>query len=205
MHRLFELCLLALTLTGLYFVWQSGQQRSAARAEYERLVRLTGDLPITDVSKIHALALETGESLHFAWRVYLPPNCRIMVKHNGGSSSLFRSNPQHLIARVRFREQPPGRLQVYTRLDADRSTAATGYRRKWCVHDARQRRPQAMLRRTEIRNGPQAGRSAEAARTAPGGRLANPVARRRGPEGSSHVVGFLCRHSASANFSVYGG
>lgn len=126
MHRLFELCLLALTLTGLYFVWQSGQQGSAARAEYERLVRLTGDLPITDASKIHVLALETGESLHFAWRVYLPPNCRIMVKHNGGSSSSFQSNPQHLIARVRFREQPPGRLQVYTRFSGGSSQMGFG-------------------------------------------------------------------------------
>lgn len=115
MHRLFELGLWALTLTGLYFVWQSGLQRSAARAECERLVRLTGDLALTDPNKIHVLALETGDSLHFAWRIYLPPNCHIMVRQGGGSSTSYHTDPQHFIARVRIREQPPGQLQVYTR------------------------------------------------------------------------------------------
>ena len=113
MHRLLELCLVALTLTGLYFVWQSGRQRSASRGEYERLVRLTGDLPVTDPQKIHVLALDTGESLHYAWRVYLPPQSQIRVWRLTGSSSSSQSDPEHLIARVRIREEPLGQLHIY--------------------------------------------------------------------------------------------
>jgi hypothetical protein len=114
-QRFIELSLLALTLTGLYLVWQTGQERAAARAEYERLSRLTGDLPLTDPNKVHVLALETGESLHFAWRVYLPPNRHFTARYHGGASSSLQATPQQFIARVRFREQPAGRMQIYTK------------------------------------------------------------------------------------------
>jgi hypothetical protein len=124
--RLVQLSLVALTLVGLVMVWQSGHQRSAARAEYERLARLTGDLKISDPQKVHVLALETGEPLHFAWRVYLPPNCRTTVRYEGGGSTSNYSQPQNIIARVRFREHPPGRLQVYTKFAGSSSQSGFG-------------------------------------------------------------------------------
>jgi hypothetical protein len=126
MHRFLDLCLLAFTLTGLYFVWQSGHQRSASRVEYERLVVLTGDLPVSESDKVHILALETGENLHFAWRIYLPAKYRLLVRHDSGSSSSYHSDPQHLIARVRFREDPAGRLQIYTRFAGGSSQMGLG-------------------------------------------------------------------------------
>jgi hypothetical protein len=126
MRRFFQLCLLGFILTGMFLAWRTGQQRSAARSEYERLARLTGDLSLTDPNQLHVLALETGEPLHFAWRIYLPPRCRITVKHDGGSSSSGYSDAQHLIARVRFREHPPGRLQIYTRFGGGSSQMGFG-------------------------------------------------------------------------------
>lgn len=113
--KLLKLCLFATTLIGLFFVWQTGQKRQAARLEYDRLVRLTGDLSLTDPDKVHILALETQEPLHFAWRIYLPPRTRLKFRHPGGSGSSTAFDAEHLIARVRFREHPPGRLLMYTR------------------------------------------------------------------------------------------
>jgi hypothetical protein len=113
MHRALELSLLMLMLAGFFLVWQSGQERSAARLEYDRIVRITGELPLKDPNKVHILALETGESLHFAWRVYLPPRYHVHLRHSSGSSSSYHSDAQHLIARVRIREGPGGRLQIY--------------------------------------------------------------------------------------------
>jgi hypothetical protein len=115
MSRLIDLCLVAAALTGLFFVWQTGQKRQATRLEYERLVRLTGDLAVTDSSKVHVLALDTGEPLHFAWRIYLPKGSLLKFRHPGGSGSSSSRDGEHLIARVRFREDKDGQLQVYKR------------------------------------------------------------------------------------------
>ena len=114
MRWLLQLCLVAIIMVGLVLAWRSGQQRTATRAEYDRLVRLTGDLPLTDPAKIHVLALETGEDLHFAWRIYLPANCHFVIGHtSGGFSSSSSSDPRQFIARVRVRENAEGRLQIF--------------------------------------------------------------------------------------------
>jgi hypothetical protein len=116
MRWLLQLCLVAIIVVGLVFAWSTGRKRTAARAEYDRLVRLTGDLPLSDPAKIHVLALETGEDLHFAWRIYLPPNCHFVIRHtSGGFSSSSHSEPQQFIARVRVREDAQGRLQIFTK------------------------------------------------------------------------------------------
>ena len=127
MRGLLQVWLVASILVGLVFAWRTGQKRTAARAEYDRLVRLTGDLPLTDPAKIHVLALETGEDLHFAWRIYLPPNCRFVVRHSsGGMSTSSRSDAQQFIARVRVREDADGRLQCFTKFSGGSSQSGLG-------------------------------------------------------------------------------
>ena len=85
--RAFDLILLLVALSGGLLALQNGRQLRQLRAEYERLSTITGDLPISDASKVHVRALETGERLHFAWRVYLPANYRAVVSNASGSSS----------------------------------------------------------------------------------------------------------------------
>jgi hypothetical protein len=127
MRKLLQVALVVVILVGLVFAWRTGQKRGEAQGEYDRLVRLTGDMPITDPNKIHVLALETDESLHFAWRIYLPPNCRFVVRHNsGGSSMSSHTEPQQFLARIRFREQADGRLQVFTKFHGGSSQSGFG-------------------------------------------------------------------------------
>lgn len=125
-HRALDLVLLLVALVGGFFALQNGRQLRQLRAEYERLSKITGDLPISDAAKVHVRALETGERLHFAWRVYLPPNYRVVVWNSSGSSSSWRSDSCQFIARVRFREDEQGRLQAYTRFSGSSSCMKLG-------------------------------------------------------------------------------
>lgn len=125
-HRALDLILLLVALVGGFLALQNGRQLRQVRAEYERLSKITGDLPISDASKVHVRALETGERLHFAWRVYLPLNYRAILRHNSGSSSSWRSDPYQFIARVRFREDEQGRLQAYTCFSGSSSCMGLG-------------------------------------------------------------------------------
>ncbi len=125
-HRLLDLILLIAALIGGYFAWQTGQERSRLEGQYERLSRKTGDLRITDPLRVHVLALDTGDPLHFAWRVYLPANYQANLQRTGGSSSSWSSDPQEFIARVRFLEDEQGVLNVYTSFKGGSSRASVG-------------------------------------------------------------------------------
>ena len=104
MQRWFNRILTASVLLGGLLAWQSGQERTRLQAEYRRLTAITGELAIDDPAKLSIRAIDTGEPLRFAWRVYVPPNYLQVVKRSTGSSSRSSSSsPQQLIARVRFR------------------------------------------------------------------------------------------------------
>jgi hypothetical protein len=125
----FDVVLLAVTIVGGYFAWQTGRERSRLAEKYDRLVQVTGDLPVADASKVYVRALDTGEPMHFAWRVYVPPNYQQIWKSNhGGSSTSSSSSSSEFITRVRFREGDQGRLDVYTHFSggSSRSTLADG-------------------------------------------------------------------------------
>ena len=102
-------------VVGVVFVWQSASERSRLQAEHGRLKRLTGELIPTDPTKIYVRAIDTADPLHFAWRVYFPPNYPLNVRHTrGGSSSGWNSEAVHAIFRVRLREVD-GRWAAYHR------------------------------------------------------------------------------------------
>ena len=95
---------------------QAGKEHQRLRTEYERLAKKVGDLPIEDPSKVYVLALETDEKLHFAWRIYLPPNVKLRWQtSDGGRSWSSYRDAREFIARVRFREDENGQLIVFTK------------------------------------------------------------------------------------------
>lgn len=121
------LLLLVLCLGGL-LAWRADRERGRLQREHLRLAGMTGDLPIADPSKVYVRALETGDRLHFAWRVYLPPNYSQILKTKSGDlqSSSWSSGPSQFIARVRIREDKQGVLQIYTRFAGGSSTMRLG-------------------------------------------------------------------------------
>jgi hypothetical protein len=113
-HKAFDGFLLVVVLIGGVLAWQTAWERGRLLRHYERLVQLTGDLPITDASKVHVRALETGEPMHFAWRVYIPANSKqTTIKLAGGGLNFWLNGSSEFIARVRFRPDQEGQMEVY--------------------------------------------------------------------------------------------
>lgn len=117
MRRIVNLLLIAAILVGGFLAWRSGAERARLRAEYVRLVSLAGDLQVTDSTKLHFLAIETGDPLHFAWRVYFPP--RYSPRWTGSFYPLFDrymhmgSAGAQSVIRVRFCENRAESLEVF--------------------------------------------------------------------------------------------
>jgi hypothetical protein len=104
-RRLFDLLLLILLLVGGYQAWSTGRERSRLQDEFHRLVMATGDFTVGDPTKIHILAIPTGEPLHFAWRIYLPPNHTFVKFRNRMWAGTDQgTKPVEFIGRVRFIE-----------------------------------------------------------------------------------------------------
>jgi hypothetical protein len=114
-HKIHDLILLVVVVLGGIFVAITWRLQSGLQTEYDRLALLTGELPVQDSSKVHVKAIDTHNPLHFAWRIYLPPKYRLIVKDScGGQSNSSRSDSCDFVARVRFRENEQGLLSLYT-------------------------------------------------------------------------------------------
>lgn len=117
--------LIAVIAVGGVMAFGSGRERARLEARATRLAAVAGDLPVADPAKLYIVALETGEPLHFAWRIHIPPNYTIKSASNVGSSSTgWRSDPAEFIARVRFRENADGQLDVYQRFEGSSSRSS---------------------------------------------------------------------------------
>jgi hypothetical protein len=129
-HKLLDAVLLLIALVGGVLVWQTGREQSRLQAKIDWLTRTTGDFSITDPSRIHVVALATGEPLHFAWRVYLPANYELVERGtSAGPVSASPTGPKpsrELILRVRFREDAKGRLNLYQTYEDERTRATFG-------------------------------------------------------------------------------
>jgi hypothetical protein len=111
------LLLIALVL-GVILAVMTGLQRSSREAEFRRLAKEIGDLTIEDGSKVHVLALETGEPLDFAWRVYVPTDFSTRIGFGGqmfDSGYSGNQDPVDFIVRARFRKSADGSLDIFVK------------------------------------------------------------------------------------------
>jgi hypothetical protein len=114
--RPLEIVLLLIVVVGGGLAWQTGWERARLTRERDRLAKLTGDMTITDPAMLHIRAIETGTPLDFAWRIYVPPNFQLIRTENAGVKGSSRSSAANdFVARVRFRRDDQGFLQVFTR------------------------------------------------------------------------------------------
>ncbi len=68
-RKMFDRFLLRVVLAEGVVAWQTGRERIRLTERHSQLVRVTGDFPIIDPTRVRVRALDTGEPLHFAWRV----------------------------------------------------------------------------------------------------------------------------------------
>ncbi len=126
-QRVLDWFLLVVVLWGGFLAWQSGRERSRLTQLHARLARKTGDLLIADPTMVNLQALATGEPLHFAWRVYFPPNYKQTLSGSTGGFGVSSSGqPSEFIARVRLRQDDQGVLQVYTHFANGSSRSSIG-------------------------------------------------------------------------------
>lgn len=115
MQRNLEIVLVIATLVGGVFLWRSAQQHAELTREYQRLAAKVGRLPVKDQTKVHILAMDTGDPQHFAWRAYFPANYHYSYTCSSGGGSGSSGEPWEGILRVRFREID-GQNYLYYRL-----------------------------------------------------------------------------------------
>lgn len=116
-HRLFDGFLVLAIVSGGILAWQTGRERSRLQGDFDRLFRVTGELPVADPTQLYVLALGSRDPMDHVWRIYLPANYRENLHHSlmgmRGSSSGWSSSSHEFIARVRFREDENGVLGVF--------------------------------------------------------------------------------------------
>ena len=106
--------LIAAVIGGV-LAYRAGTERQHLLAERTRLVKKVGSMAIGDRSKLHVRAIETGDELHFAWRVYVPAGFKVRWEYsNGGYSVSHSSIASEFVARVRLREEERRRLYVFS-------------------------------------------------------------------------------------------
>jgi hypothetical protein len=112
-RRIVEGSLIVVVLIGGTLAWYTGRERGRLTQHYERLVLMVGDPPMKDASKVHVLALDTGDPRHFAWRVYLPPPYNLTFNDRSGSLWTTSIGSPESIFRVRFRQDAQGDMELY--------------------------------------------------------------------------------------------
>jgi hypothetical protein len=129
-RNVLDLALLIVFVAGSGLAWQAGRERARLKAHFDRLVAAAGELPADDPTMVYLKALDTGDPLHFAWRVHVPANTNLEVRSKTGSGwsggSWSSSAPEDFIARVRFREDEQGGVAVYTKLANSSSRSNLG-------------------------------------------------------------------------------
>jgi hypothetical protein len=105
--------LLIAAVIGAVLAYRVARQHQELSSEHRRLEALVGSLPIEDPTKIHVRAINTGEELHFAWRIYAPAGARVKWQYDSGSGTSMNSEPSQAIARVRLRQQEDGSVHVF--------------------------------------------------------------------------------------------
>jgi len=110
-----DLLLVAVIAVGGVFAWKTGRERERLTARYDRLAAITGDLKLTDPAKVHFQALETGDPMHFAWRIYYPPKCNPLIAGDDYDGGWWSKEPTESIGHVRFHGTERGDLDSYVR------------------------------------------------------------------------------------------
>lgn len=108
--RLINLALAIVAVCGGVMAIKQQRQIAQIQGEHQRLETIAGVMPISDEYKIHVLAIDTGDPLHFLWRVYLPAKTDMRWRlqtafgSSGSNSHSGRQEPQQFYARVRLRK-----------------------------------------------------------------------------------------------------
>jgi hypothetical protein len=127
-----DFLLIVLTAVGALKSCESSRTLATLQRRYSRTVELIGELPISDTSKVHILALPQDNPLHFAWRIYVPENrqCNVQTTHHsGGSSGSMGSSSKgtrEFLFQASIHGLDEGRISFFKKYDAGSSQSGLG-------------------------------------------------------------------------------
>lgn len=110
-RRLFDCILLLITLAGVVPAWLTSIEVRRLTREHERFERMSQSLVVTDPSKVHLIAIDTGDPYHFAWRVFTPANYQMSLSSIG---SFIQTKQGESLAQVRFIRNHYGQICIST-------------------------------------------------------------------------------------------
>ncbi len=120
--RYVDTALVLVAVVGGVLTWQAARQRSGLERESARLSRSLGDLPTGDASRVRIAVVETGDPMHFLWRLAVPKGTSQSIKVlHGDQNSAGVGIYEDGLFRVRFRENGQGNLELYTQTSSGAS------------------------------------------------------------------------------------
>lgn len=127
--RLINLTLLLLAAVGFLFTFRARSELRTVRGEHDRLAAQFGTLDVEDPEKYYVVRIDTGDPMHFAWRIYRPDKLRMETRAtsmSGSSRARSSSGPAgEEIVRVRFRIDEWG-MRVFSKRQGSSSTFGLG-------------------------------------------------------------------------------
>lgn len=125
MQRIIEIVLIVIIAIGGAFLFPTLMKLYGMQREYNHLAQKMASLGVTDHTKVHIRAIDTGEPLHFAWQAYFPANYSFAYTTKSGNGSKASGAPVHTILRVRLREVD-GHLMIDKRFGGGTSRTTSG-------------------------------------------------------------------------------
>ncbi|MCC6511078.1 MAG: hypothetical protein IT423_18395 [Pirellulaceae bacterium] len=116
--RMLDILLILATVIGAITLARSSLTLQSLKKEQARIDQAVGHLEITDKTKIHIVAIDSGDPWQWAWRVYLPSfvTGSVITQNGTGSSSHgFGSGPQEFVARCSLTQTQSGTVGLYLR------------------------------------------------------------------------------------------
>lgn len=127
--RCINLLLLLLAAVGFLYTFRARSELRKVRGEHDLLAAQFGTLDVEDPEKYYVVRIDTGDPMHFAWRIYRPDKLQLKTRASsigGGSNSWSLSGPAgEEIFRIRFRIDERG-MRVFSKRQGSSSTFGLG-------------------------------------------------------------------------------
>lgn len=126
MNRWINIALALMACLGAVFTIGEISPYQRLSNQHRTLAVETGFLNLSDITKVHVVALPSDDSLHFRWRIYLPQNQTIHWKRSSEEAVRASTGPMDFIVQVRLRNSDSGYVSLFEDMESFASVLPLG-------------------------------------------------------------------------------